>query len=205
MKLRKMMILLSLMSMLFSHALAKQAFDLSVFEREQGIIRSDTQMWLINADEKNATGKIWPNVTGKDYDSFEDRTAIEIGVCILLENYGTPDFNPVPRIEVRFITYAGLVVDDAVFTIGDKSFTFNHINVKTRESSGSLYEILYLLCQDGEFMDAWIENDGQVKMTLKGANGEFDWIVTDDMRRNIALLFKDYRKAGGYDYLDGPN
>ena len=202
------MIIFIVILTLHNSCFAESNFDLQVFERQKtSLLNGHPAMWRIDIDDMEQRGFISLN---SDYDTksylYEGLYDIyvEVKPDVYLMNYGTSDFTPIPRIWLEFHSNSWLFADNAIFKIGDKTYTFDDISVdrSVDKYNSGIKEELVCICRDSEFMDAWINNPSTpgIKMRLKGEHDYLDFYVTLGSHINVRTMFQNFKDAGGLDY-----
>ncbi len=192
-------------------------FDTKVFEDNSWKVTIDDMEqrgFIENREIMSADMSYQPEYIYSDNMIGGDCRRIRVTPDVYLGKYGTSKFVPYPRIWLdmhsKYNIYGWTMVQSVIIKVGDVTCTFegntfgNTTDTKSwYYGSGWTTEKMVCVCTDTEFMDAWIESTGPVKVRLKGSKGQVDFNLPSGSVREIKEMFQCFRDAGGYAYFNG--
>lgn len=195
----------------------EKSFNLELFKSQISRTNPKYNQYSVIIDDMEARGFInlrgeqkFPDSDGYVYNFTKTGDwCYVVNPDILLRNYGTSKFVPIPRI---WFTYYGVhlyTYDTAIFKIGENLYTFEDILVSFDKSNWSrsvnFETSMVCICNSKthiDFINDWIANGtSPIKVRLKGQKDTRDFIYPEEAQADTLLMFKNFKDAGGLDYL----
>ena len=192
-----------------------EGFDLDIFRNQSNIEPEHTDgQYNIKIDDMEARGFIsilhegWSSLPDTRYTySYTDYKMYSTVPDIMLVNYGTNKFFPLPRIWFYYYGNDIMLYDTVIFKIDDMTYRFEDasVSVDTFFWNNDVPYLEKILCRCDasyiDFMNAWIEYEGDIKVRIKSEEHYVDYIYPSIQQENIRLMFQNFKDAGGYELL----
>ena len=172
-------------------AFATSAFNMGVFDGRQDV--------SIVSDEMSGTSLIFSRLgtieDGGTYISFDDGSRISVSTSLRLTDSVDVCFLDFSRTGSFFSGLNSIIVK-----IGDNRYTFSNAQTTSTAIDGIALESFSIPIKRElvSFMNDFSEHsDDEIKVRFVGDVKSYDFVLTDDMKNQISVLYDLYAQGGG--------
>lgn len=171
-------------------AIGEGSFDFSKF---------DSSIYKITEDKFDDSGTIrLDDLLALSYYSEEGK--VYFMPMISLVDLGTSNMISTFSMLFMYNAQSLLYIDSIIVIIGDNKYNIECVPVDRDVSSDSVFETFAFIVGDSDKIDMmsdWTTYDSTIEIRLKGDNGNFDFVVPEQVKVGVGEFYTRYLEATG--------